>query len=156
METREITIGALLREMAAARPDAEALVEIRQDGSKGRRWSYAELLSDAERLALALSTRFDPGERIVVWSPNCPEWVLMEYACALSGLVLVTANPAFQERELSYVLEQSEAVALFLVEEFRGNPMGRIGAEVAACIPSVREVTDMGSVVLFAEGSRPP
>lgn len=156
METREITIGALLREMAAARPDAEALVEIRQDGSKGRRWSYAELLSDAERLALALSTRFDPGERIVVWSPNCPEWVLMEYACALSGLVLVTANPAFQERELSYVLEQSEAVALFLVEEFRGNPMGRIGAEVAACIPSVREVTDMESVVLFAEGSRPP
>ena len=130
METREITIGALLREVAAARPEAEALVEVRQDGTEGRRWTYAELLKDAERLAMALSTRFAPGERVVIWSPNSPEWVLMEYACALSGLVLVTANPAFQARELAYVLEQSGAVALFLVEEFRGNPMGRIGAEV--------------------------
>ena len=50
METREITIGALLREVAGARPDAEALAEVRQDGSKGRRWTYSELLADAERL----------------------------------------------------------------------------------------------------------
>ena len=156
METREITIGALLREVAAARPEAEALVEVRQDGSTGRRWTYAGLLADAERLAMALSTRFAPGERVVVWSPNSPEWVLMEYACALSGVVLVTANPAFQERELAYVFEQSRAVALFLVEEFRSNPMGRIGADVAASIPSMREVTDMESAVLYAEGPRPP
>jgi len=156
LDTREITIGALLREVAAGRPDAQALVEVRQDGSTGRRWTYAELLSDAERLALALSTRFAPGERVVIWSPNSPEWVLMEYACALSGLVLVTANPAFQARELAYVLEQSDAVVLFIVEEFRGNPMGRIGAEVAANIPSVREVTDMESVELYTQGSRPP
>ena len=155
METRDITIGALLREVAAARPDAEALVEIRQDGSEGRRWTYAELLADAEQLAHALSNRFAPGERVVIWSPNSPEWVLMECACALSGLVLVTANPAFQARELAYVLEQSGAVALFLVEEFRGNPMARIGAEVAASIPPVREVTDMESAVLYAEGPRP-
>ena len=154
MEAHEITIGALLHEAAAARPDDEALVEVRQDGSKGRRWSYAELLSDAERLSMALSTRFDPGERIVVWSPNSPEWVLMEYACALSGLVLVTANPAFQTRELAYVLEQSGAVALFLVEEFRGNPMGQIGAEVAKGIKGVREVTDMNSEALYAKGPR--
>ena len=111
METREITIGDMLRAVATARPDAEALVEVRQDGSKGRRWTYADLLVDIDRLAMALSTRFDPGERIVVWSPNSPEWVLMEYACALSGLVLVTANPAFQARELAYVLKQSGAVA---------------------------------------------
>ena len=156
MRTREITIGALLREVAVARPDAEALVEVQQDESEGRRWTYAGVLADAERLAMALSTRFAPGERVVVWSPNSPEWVLMEYACALSGLVLVTANPAFQARELAYVLEQSSAVALFLVEEFRGNPMGRIGAEVAVCIPSVREVTDMESAALYAEESRPP
>ena len=155
METREITIGALLREVAAARPEAEALVEVRQDGTEGRRWTYAELLKDAERLAMALSTRFAPGERVVIWSPNSPEWVLMEYACALSGLVLVTANPAFQARELAYVLEQSRAVALFLVEKFRGNPMGRIGAEVVTDIAAIREVTDMESDALFAQGTRP-
>ena len=156
METREITIGALLREVAVARPDAEALVEVRQDGSEGPRWTYAELLAETERLTLALSTRFAPGERVVIWSPNSPEWVLMEYACALSGLVLVTANPAFQARELAYVLEQSGAVALFLVDAFRGNPMARIGAEVAAGIAAIREVTDMESDALFARGSRPP
>ncbi len=155
-ESCEITVGGLLRDVAAARPDAEALVEVRQDGSEGRRWSYAELLVGAERLARALSTRFAPGERVVVWSPNSPEWVLMEYACALSGLVLVTANPAFQARELAYVLEQSGAVALFLVEEFRGNPMGRIGAEAVTDIAAIREVTDMESDALFAQGTRPP
>jgi fatty-acyl-CoA synthase len=60
MGAREITIGALLHEVATAHPDAEALVEVRQDGSKGRRWAYAELLADAERLALALSYTFRP------------------------------------------------------------------------------------------------
>ena len=156
MEIREITIGALLREVAAAKPDAEALFEIRQDGTKGRRWTYAELLKNAKRLALALSTRFAPGERLAIWSPNNPEWVLMEYACALSGLVLVTANPAFKARELAYVLEQSGAVALFLVDDFRGNPMGQIGTEVAESIASVREVTDMETAALYAEGVRIP
>ena len=95
------------------RRGAEALVEIRQDGTVGRHWTYSKLLAEAEQLALALSTRFAPDERIVIWSPNSPEWVLMEYACALDGLVLVTANPAFQARELGYVLEQSGAVGLF-------------------------------------------
>jgi fatty-acyl-CoA synthase len=156
MEVREITIGALLREVAAAKPDAEALVEIRQDGTEGRRWTYAELLKEPERLALALSTRFAPSERLVVWSPNSPEWVLMEYACALSRLVLVTTNPAFQARELAYVLTQSGAVGLFLVEQFRGNPMGRIGDEAVTDIAAVREVTDMESYAFFAQGTRPP
>ncbi|MEP1928147.1 MULTISPECIES: AMP-binding protein [Pseudomonadota] len=155
MDTREITIGAMLREIAEARPASGALTEIRQDGSPGRSWTYGELLAEAEKLARALSTRFTPGERVVVWSPNSPEWVLMEYACALAGLVLVTANPAFQARELEYVLKQSGAVALFLVEEFRGNPMRSFGADVAAGIPAVREVTDMESPALFAFGSRP-
>ena len=106
-EVREITVGGLLREIAARRAEAEALVEVRQSGEIGRRWTHGTLLAKSERLALALTSRFRPGERVVVWSPNSPEWVLMEYACALAGLVLVTANPAYQVRELRYVLEQS-------------------------------------------------
>jgi fatty-acyl-CoA synthase len=153
LDQDNISIGALLRDITAQRPTTEALVEITQHGKQGRRWTYAELLSDAERLANALVTRFAPGERVVVWSPNSPEWVLMEYACALSGLVLVTANPAFQARELAYVLEQSGAVGLFLAENFRGNPMGQIGADVAAKVDKIREVTNLESDALFAEGS---
>ncbi len=97
---REITVGGLLREVAAQHPDAPAVVDVDMDGQTGRTWTYGELLSDSGKLALALSTRFRPGERVVVWAPNIPEWLLMEYACALAGLVLVTANPAFQAKEL--------------------------------------------------------
>ena len=149
----DTSIGDLLREIASRNPTSEALLEITQDGEQGRRWTYAQLLSDAERLATALATRFNLGERVVVWAPNNPEWVLMEYACALSGLVLVTANPALQARELKYVIEQSGAIGLFLVEEFRGNPMGKIGREVSGEFQKMREVTDLCSAALFAKGN---
>lgn len=143
VEILDNTIGGLLRDQAAANGDADALVEGLADGTSGRRWTYAELLADAERLAKGLAARFQPGERISVWGPNIPEWVLLEYGCALAGLVLVTVNPAYQKRELDYVLRQSGSVALFLVKEFRGNPMAAIAAEVADDIPALREVVDM-------------
>ena len=107
----ENTVGALLRRVARQHPEAPALVEVEPDGQTSRRWTYAELLADSEKLALTLSSRFDPGERITVWAPNIPEWLVMEYACALAGLVLVTANPSYQAKELAYVLEQSGSVA---------------------------------------------
>ena len=67
----------------------------------------------------------------------------MEYACALAGLVLVTANPAYQAAELRYVLEQSGSVALFQVESHRGNPMAEIGAAACDGLDAVREIVDM-------------
>ena len=153
---REITVGGLLREIATQRPTAEALVEVDQDGQPGRRWTYTELLADSERLALALVTRFRPAERVVVWSPNSPEWVLMEYACALAGLVLVTANPAFRAKELRYVLEQSGAVALIRVQDFRGSPMAEIGTEATEGLAAIREIIDLNdSHALFREGGNP-
>ena len=155
-DVRETTVGALLRATAQTTPDAPALVEVGIDGRTGRRWSYGELLTDAEGLALALSTRFAPGERICVWAPNIPEWVLLEYACGLAGLTLVTANPAYQASELAYVLEQSRSVALFRTAEHRGNPMARIAAEAAAGLPAVREVVNIENHdALFRHGDRP-
>jgi fatty-acyl-CoA synthase len=145
MQVDRVAIGELLRVITAERPQAEALVEVTQAGEVGRRWTYAELLKDSERLAHALASRFKPGDHVVVWAPNSPEWVLMEYACALAGLVLVTANPAFQVKELRYVLEHSGAVALFLVGEFRGNPMAQIGREAVDGLTAVREVTDLNN-----------
>ena len=139
----ETTVGELLREVAGRDPSAPALVEVDVEGASGRRWTYGELLIDSERLARALCTRFSPGERIVVWAPNIPEWVLMEYACALAGLVLVTANPAYQARELRYVLEHSGAAGLFLIEGYRGNPMAAIAAAAVEGLGAVREVVDM-------------
>lgn len=139
----ETTVGGLLRDMAGSRPDTEALVEVDMAGECRRRWTYGELLQQSEKLGFALASRFEKGERVTVWSPNIPEWVLLEYACAFAGLVLVTANPAYQPNELRYVLEQSGSVALFMVQEYRGNPMADIAAKAADGIAAIREITDM-------------
>ena len=152
----ETTVGGQLREMAQQRGDCTALVEVDLGGETARRWTYVELLADSERLGKALASRFAPGERLVVWAPNVPEWVLMEYACGLAGLILVTANPSYQTAELRYVLEQSGASALFSVESYRGNPMAEIA--VAACdgLAAVRELVDLDdAAALYRVGDRP-
>ncbi|MBC7656515.1 MAG: AMP-binding protein [Frankiaceae bacterium] len=145
------TVGGVLIEAAAEAPDAEALVEARTDGSIGRRFTYSQLASEAERLADSLATRYAPGERIAIWSPNTPEWALLEFAAALAGLVLVTVNPAYQAKELAYVLHQSRSAGLFLVRECRGNPMAEIAREVCSDLPQIREVIDLDDhAALFA------
>ena len=152
----ETTVGGQLRDMAARRGDCTALVEVNLDGENGRRWTYAELLADSERLGKALASRFAPGERLVVWAPNVPEWVLMEYACGLAGLILVTANPSYQAAELRYVLEQSGASALFSVESYRGNPMAEIAVAAADGLEAVREIVDLDdAAALYRVGDRP-
>jgi fatty-acyl-CoA synthase len=142
-DIRDITVGGLLREVAASNPDAVAMVDVLDNGDCSQSWSYAEVLARSERLAKALATRFETGERVVVWASNIPEWIFMEYACGLAGLVLVTANPSFQAAELKYVLEQSGAVGLFMVSEFRGNPMADIAQEATRENSNLREVVDL-------------
>ena len=152
----ETTVGGALREMAQRRGDCTALVEVDLGGETARRWTYAELLADSERLGKALASRFAPGERLVVWAPNVPEWVLMEYACGLAGLILVTANPSYQTAELRYVLEQSGASALFSVESYRGNPMSEIAVAAADGLGAVREIVDLDDAeALYRVGDRP-
>jgi fatty-acyl-CoA synthase len=135
----ETTVGGVLRAAAAQAPGRLAMVAGVPDPAARRRWTYAELLAEAEQAARALSARFAPGERIAVWAPNLPEWVILEYAAALAGLVLVTVNPAFRPAELAYVLNQSGAAGIFLVPEFR-SPMAQFLAEVRPDVPSLREV----------------
>ena len=122
---RDLTIGDLLREAAAAAPDQVALIEgiPLADGVVRRQWTYAELLAQSERTARALLHRFEPGSHIAVWAHNIPEWELLEFGCALAGMVIVTVNPAFQRHELHYVLRQSKARAVFVVPSHRGNAM---------------------------------
>ncbi|MEO1015654.1 MAG: AMP-binding protein [Pseudomonadota bacterium] len=133
-----VTIGEMLRATAADAPDRPALKALGYDGEIGRTWTYAELLADAERLARALSSRHAAGARVAVYANNIPEWVLLELACGLAGVVLVTVNPAYQPRELKYVLEQSRSEAIYYVADFRGNPMQKIADEVCDEVPSIK------------------
>ncbi|HLY83854.1 MAG TPA: AMP-binding protein [Acidimicrobiales bacterium] len=144
-EIGETTIGGVLRKAAAETPGRTALVAGMPDPLDRRRWSYAELLADAEKVAQALLARFEPGEHIAVWAPNIPEWVLLQYGAALAGLVLVTINPAYRPAELEYVLRQSRSAGLFLLPEYRTNSMAKSLESVRHRLPDLRET------VLFTE-----
>ena len=149
----DTTVGVHLREVAVDHPDLVAMVEIDDAGEARGKWTYSNLLANSDRLARSLASRFAPGEKVVVWAPNIPEWIFMEYACGLAGLVLVTANPSFQAKELRYVLEQSGAVALFMVDEFRGNPMREIAENATASVEGIREVINLNDeAALHARG----
>ena len=149
----DTTVGVHLREVAVDHPDRVAMVEIDDAGQARGKWTYSNLLVNSDRLARSLASRFAPGEKVVVWAPNIPEWIFMEYACGLAGLVLVTANPSFQVKELRYVLEQSGAVALFMVDAFRGNPMREIAENATASVEGIREVINLNDeAALHARG----
>ena len=136
---RDITLGALLAWAAETTPDRVALIWGAPDPADRRQWTYAQLHAESLRTARALRQRFQPGERLAVWSANRPEWVMLEFGCALAGVVLVTVNPAFRQHEVQYVLQQSRAAGVVVVEQFRGNPMRATVQAVAPSCPELRE-----------------
>ena len=155
---RETTIGSILCDAAIRAPGKIALIDGDPVRGKRRRWSYLALLADSERAARALLQRFSPGERIAVWSGNSPEWLILEFAAALAGLTLVTVNPAFQGDELAHVLGHSEAVGLFMADEYQGADLHAILASVRGRLPRLREVTSFGNrddLTMRAVGNAP-
>jgi len=142
----EATTGDVLRTAAATEPGRLALVEV---GPKDdmliegvvagdRTWTYAALLAEAEQAAQWLLSEFAPGERIAVWAPNLPEWVVLQYATGLAGMLLVPINPALRAGELGYALGQSGAAGLVFLDEFRGTDMAATVREVLPGLPGVR------------------
>jgi fatty-acyl-CoA synthase len=113
-----LTLGEALRETARRFPDNEALV-IPQHDFRATYAEYDALVDEAARGLLALG--IEQGDHVAIWSINRPEWVLLQMAAARVGAVLVTVNPAFQEKELRYVLEQSDSKALFLTDRFKSS-----------------------------------
>ena len=136
----DLTIAQVLRQVAAEVPDRLALVEGVPDPTKRRRWTYAQLLTDAERVASAMLKIFKPGERIALWAPNVVEWELIQLGCALAGIILVTVNSAYKVKELDYILRQSEAAGLFLTNEYRGHNMLETVNQIRKSLPCLREV----------------
>jgi fatty-acyl-CoA synthase len=108
-----LTVGALLDLVHERRPADEALVYADRD----LRYTYAEfreIVEDCARALMALGV--EKGDHVAVWGQNVPEWVTLQFATGKVGAVLVTINPAYKSHELEYVLEQSDAAALFMTE----------------------------------------
>ena len=135
------TIGANLAATAARLPDHEALVDV----PSGRRYSYAELLQWSRRVARGLmAAGVEKGDRVGVWSPNCPEWVAIQYGSALIGAILVNINPAYRTSELEYVLRQSGIKLLVSAVSHRTSDYRSMVEQVRAALPALERVAYIG------------
>jgi fatty-acyl-CoA synthase len=130
------TIGENLRRTTERFAARDALV-VR---SQGYRATYRQLWDQTTLVARALIARgIQRGDRVGLWSPNRFEWVLLQFATARVGAVLVNINPAYKTTELAYVLEQSGARLLFLARTFRTNDYVSMLAEVRGGCTKLRD-----------------
>ena len=112
------TIGNVLRLVARKSGSRDALLFPQRD----YRINYAEFDRQVDAAARGLlSLGFRRGDHFAVWSTNRPEWVILQFATARIGCVLVTINPAFRRSELEYALGQSDARGLALIERFKSS-----------------------------------
>ncbi|MET8677834.1 AMP-binding protein [Streptomyces sp. NPDC004647] len=131
------TIGISLDRAIAAHPDREALVDV----PSGRRWTYAEFGRAVDDVALGLIAKgVHKGDRVGIWALNCPEWVLVQYATARIGAIMVNINPAYRVHELAYVLKQAGIEVLVSSTAHKDSDYRRMVEQVRADCPALRDV----------------
>ena len=110
------TMGDLLEDTARRFPENDALVY----PDRGLRLSYREFDALCDRVAKGLmAIGVKKGEHLAIWATNVPEWVVLQFATAKIGAILVTINTSYKSAELEYVLNQSDSSTLFLVQGFK-------------------------------------
>ena len=138
----EETIGTNFERTAAAHPHVDALVEV----ATGRRWTYAELDAEINTVARGLmAAGLKVGDRIGIWAPNCAEWVLVQFAAAKIGAILVNINPAYRTHELAYVLEQSGLSMLVSATSFKSSDYAAMVGEVRPEASALQQVVFIGT-----------
>jgi fatty-acyl-CoA synthase len=131
----------------------EAVVDV----AGGRRLTYAEFDAEVERVARGLlALGIDKGERVGIWAPNCVEWMLVQYATARIGAILVNINPAYRTHEVGYVLRQAGIRTLVSAPSFKASDYRAMIEEVRPDLPALRDVVYIGEPTweeLLAGGS---
>ena len=148
---RDVTVGHLLTRLASTLPDREALVYT----DRALRLTFAQLDDEARSMARGLVAHgVKPGDRVAVWATNVPEWIVLQFALAKIGAILVTVNTSLRAQEIEYLLRQSEASTLFTIRGFRAvdyiDELRRIGAVVGAgqrstTLPNLQRVFFIGA-----------
>ena len=135
------TIGEDFERTVARFGDREALV----DCATHRRWTYSELDVEVDELALGLmAAGVEKGDRVGIWAPNCAEWVVVQYATAKIGAVLVNVNPAYRSHELAYVVKQSGMRMLVSALSHKGSDYRAMVEEVRGDCPELLDVVHIG------------
>ncbi len=113
---------------------------------QGARYTYAELGAAVDELARGLiAAGCKPGDRLGIWSPNCAEWVLAQYATAKAGVIMVNINPAYRTSELEYALRQSGCKLLIAAPSFKTSDYRAMVAEVRPSLPDLERVVFLDS-----------
>jgi fatty-acyl-CoA synthase len=134
------TIGESLERTVARFGEREALVVRHQEV----RLTYAELDEQVDRLARALiGAGLEAGDRLGMWSPNCAEWVLVQFASAKAGVILVNVNPAYRTSELEYALNQSGCRMLVAAREFKQSDYVAMVEEVRPRVETLERVVHL-------------
>lgn len=131
------TIGENLRNTSNKYPERDALVCVQQN----YRATYSEFFQQVTVVAKALlAMNIQKGDRVGLWSPNRYEWVLMQYATARIGAIMVNINPAYRSSELAYVLGQSGVSVLISALTFKGSDYSAMIEEARGLCENLREV----------------
>lgn len=109
----DITIGDMLEQIARKYPTRPAVKYIEMNYSR----TYYEFNKEVDKFARGLlGMGLKKGDHIAVWATNYPEWLILMFACARVGIILVTVNTNYKESELEYLLSQSDSKALFICD----------------------------------------
>lgn len=149
------TIGENLRRTVERFPHREALVVRHQN----YRATYRQLWDATTRVARGLLAHgVNAGDRVGVWSPNRFEWVVIQYATARIGAILVNINPAYKANELEYVLNQAGVSVLLMARRFRQTDYVALLDQVRSRCPALRQtfVFDDDWAALAAAGDGVP
>ena len=112
------TIDQNLRKTVEKYPNKEALISVHQN----YRVTYAEFYAQVTAVAKGLiALGVKQGDRVGIWSPNCYEWTLLQYATAKIGAIMVNINPAYRTSELIYVINQSGISYIFAAPQFKSS-----------------------------------
>lgn len=138
----EEPIGAVLVATAGRHGDRDALIEV----ATGRRWTWDELRTSVDQVAAALlAAGVGKGDRVAIWAPNCAEWVLVQFATATIGAILVTVNPAYREHELRYVLHQSTSRLVVATPTAGSSDYAAMLEAVGPQVPTLEPVVLIGT-----------
>ena len=132
----ELCIGQVLDQMAERYPDSPALI-LRQESL---RYTWSEFRAEVDRVARGLmALGFRKGDRVGIWATNISQWVLMQFATAKSGVIMVNINLRFRAHELEFVLKQSGCSGLVMEHEFRDcnyvDTLQQLAPELEFCAP---------------------
>ena len=136
------TIGATLARTTRAYGGNLALVDAGQgDPAADRSWTYEEFHRDVRAVAAGLlRIGVDTGDRVGLWSPNRAEWVIVQYATAEIGAILVNINPAYRQTELEYVLNQAGVSVVLATDRFKDSEYAAMLGQAQPACPGLREV----------------